>query len=136
MNTKTKTKPTPAKEKLVVEHLATRGATIVSEGVSTKETEGDTLTAPITQKPAPPPAVPKAKLVLTKPEYSATYVITYVKPNPKRAGTTAYDNYAKYKVGMTVLSYLTECGIARPLASACVRFDLARGHITVGKKPE
>jgi hypothetical protein len=79
-------------------------------------------------------AAPREKLVLVRPEYTALDVITSVAPNLKRPGTTAYNNYAKYLVGMTVLDYLANSDIPRAQASTCVRFDLARRYITVGKK--
>ncbi len=52
-----------------------------------------------------------------------------VKKNPRREGTSVYENYAIYKTGMTVKKYLEKGGIA-----GCLRTDIKRGNIELVTK--
>lgn len=53
-------------------------------------------------------------------------VIREVQPNPKRAGSMACKNYAKYKPGMTVAQ-----AVAAGIPRGSIRWDMARGHVSV-----
>jgi len=108
----------------------TATATIVADETVHPDTTTATLPA---EMPAP---AAKPKLVLVKAEYSATDTILSVVANPKRPGTRCYTDFAAYKPGMSVLDYLAKSGIPRARASANLRWDLARGFITVGPAPQ
>lgn len=87
-------------------------------------------------EPAPYPALlpavetaPKVKL-LPVPVYNDASIITGIlSPIPKRPGSGAWDRYACYREGITVGEYKAAC--PQKKGNACIRWDLARGLITL-----
>jgi hypothetical protein len=87
----------------------------------------DTLIAPAFIPPVSAVA-PRGKLVLASAAYSPAQVITAVAPNPKKPGTEAHRLYALYVPGMSVAAYVKAAGTR---GATCIRWDLARGFITL-----
>jgi hypothetical protein len=78
---------------------------------------------PVVAKTPKPVTPPKGSAL---PPMKATDVITAVKACPYKPGTKSADNYARYKVGMTVGAALT-AGVPRDYLA----WDRRYGHLTV-----
>jgi hypothetical protein len=75
------------------------------------------------------PRAPNAKVALVKPVFTRAAKVVAVVANPKKPGTPSYDRFALWAVGDTVDDYVKKAG---KKGAADVRWDLARGFVTLG----
>jgi hypothetical protein len=103
--------------------------------------------APVVATPAPAAPVATTKAVPTgryaPTHWEPTWVITGVKPNPKRSTGKSYTRYALHKEGQTVADYIAavvEHGKANPtsgsnatIAGLDLRWGVQHGFFTIVK---
>ena len=72
-------------------------------------------------------------VLVVVPSFASDWKVTSVAPNPKVPNTASEVYYKLYKVGMTLAEFAAAMkakGVTKSPA-ACVRFDAARGFITL-----